>query len=139
MRLLIPYDGSEQAEKAIQYAVAEHGDDEIVLMHVLDFIEAGYDSPPESAAPRHWDEWYEEVKTHAREMLDDVAGSFDGTVETEIVIGQPSRTIVEYAEENDIDAIVMGSHGRDGLSRILLGSVAETVVRRSPIPVTVVR
>jgi nucleotide-binding universal stress UspA family protein len=54
-------------------------------------------------------------------------------------IGRPSRAIVEYAEEHDIDHIVMGSHGRSGVTRILLGSVAETVVRRSPVPVTIVR
>ncbi len=139
MRVLIPYDGSEQAEKAIEYALTNHADDEIVLINVLDFIEAGYDSPPESAGPRHWDEWYEQAETHAEGMLEDVAGAFEAPVETETVVGRPSRAIVEYADGNDIDAIVIGSHGRDGLSRILLGSVAETVVRRSPVPVTVVR
>jgi nucleotide-binding universal stress UspA family protein len=46
---------------------------------------------------------------------------------------------VDYAAEHDIDHIVVGSHGRTGASRILLGSVAETVARRSPVPVTIVR
>jgi len=46
---------------------------------------------------------------------------------------------VEYAEESDVDHIVIGSHGRSGVSRILLGSVAESVVRRADMPVTVVR
>lgn len=139
MRVLIPYDGSDQADKAIEYAVAKHADDDIVLVHVLDFIESGYDSSPESATPMYWDEWYEEANTHAEEMLADAAESFDGAVETEVILGQPSRAIVDYADGHDIDTVVMGSHGRDGLSRVLLGSVAETVVRRSPIPVTVVR
>ena len=44
-----------------------------------------------------------------------------------------------YAEENDIDHIVVGSHGRGGVSRMLLGSVAETVARRSSVPVTIIR
>jgi nucleotide-binding universal stress UspA family protein len=47
--------------------------------------------------------------------------------------------IVTYADENDVDHVVLGSHGRKGLTRVLLGSVAEAVVRRSPVPVTVVR
>ncbi len=138
MRILIPYDGSEQAKKAIEYAVENHADDEIVLINVLDFIESGYDSPPEAAAPRHWDEWYEQAKAHAEAMLEDAAEGFGGPIETETVVGRPSRAIVEYADGNDIDAIIIGSHGRDGLSRVLLGSVAETVVRRSSVPVTVV-
>ncbi len=138
MRVLIPYDGSDQAKKAIEYAVTQHADDEIVLAHVIDFIEAGYDSSLESASPMYWDEWYEEANTHAEELLADAAESFDREFETEVIVGLPSRAIVEYAEEHDIGAVVIGSHGRDGLSRVLLGSVAETVVRRSPVPVTVV-
>ena len=57
----------------------------------------------------------------------------------ETVDGKPAREIVSYAEKGDVDHIVMGSRGRSGLSRLLLGSVAETVVRRAPTPVTVVR
>ena len=60
-------------------------------------------------------------------------------VERALEVGRPTRTIVEYADEHDIDQIVMGSHGRSGMSRILLGSVAEIVVRRATVPVTVVR
>ena len=60
-------------------------------------------------------------------------------LQTAIETGRPSRMIVSYAEENDIDHIVIGSHGRTGASRILLGSVAESVTRRSSVPVTIVR
>jgi nucleotide-binding universal stress UspA family protein len=55
------------------------------------------------------------------------------------VVGKPARAIVEYADDHDIDQIVMGSHGRSGVTRILLGSVAESVVRDSTVPVTVAR
>lgn len=139
MRILIPYDGSEQADEAVAYAASRHGDAEIALLYVLDFVEAGYDVPPEASAPGYWEEWYDQAEAHGRELLSEVAESFDGDVDLDVVVGRPSRVIVEYADEHDIDAIVMGSHGRDGLSRILLGSVAEAVVRRSPVPVTVVR
>lgn len=61
------------------------------------------------------------------------------TLTTETGSGRPERAIVAYAEDHLVDEIVIGSHGRTGGSRILLGSVAEQVVRRSPIPVTVVR
>jgi nucleotide-binding universal stress UspA family protein len=56
-----------------------------------------------------------------------------------VVVGRPAREIVDYADENDIDHVVMGSHGRSGVSRIVLGSVAENVVRKSSVPVTVAR
>jgi nucleotide-binding universal stress UspA family protein len=54
-------------------------------------------------------------------------------------VGNPADSIVEYATKNDIDHIIMGSHGRSGLSRIVVGSVAEEVVRKSPVAVTVAR
>ncbi|MCQ4332693.1 universal stress protein [Natronomonas sp. F2-12] len=139
MRVLIPYDGSEGAEAAVSYADDEHDDDEIVLLYVLDLAEAGYSAPPDAVVPGYWEEWYEKAGESGRELLAEAAEAFDTDVETDVVVGRPPRTILEHAEEHDVDTIVMGSHGRDGLSRILLGSVAETVVRRASVPVTVVR
>lgn len=55
------------------------------------------------------------------------------------VIGTPAMSIVEYAEGHDIDLIVMGTHGRGGMSHLLMGSVAERVVRTAPCPVLAVR
>lgn len=139
MRVLIPYDGSEQAEAALEYAAAEHEDDDLILLHILDFVESGYNAAPEAALAGFWEEWYEQAETSGEELLEEAGDSVDAAVETDLVVGQPARAIVEYIDDNDIDAVVIGSHGRDGISRILLGSVAETVVRRSPVPVTVVR
>ena len=139
MRVLIPYDGSEQAEAALEYARTHHADDELVLLHVLDFVEAGYGAAPEAALAGYWDEWYDQAESSAETLLTDAAGTLAADVETDIVTGSAARAIVEYVDENGIDAVVIGSHGRDGIHRILLGSVAETVVRRSPVPVTVVR
>jgi nucleotide-binding universal stress UspA family protein len=60
-------------------------------------------------------------------------------VETAVGFGSPARTILDYVDEHGVDHVVMGSHGRSGISRLLVGSVAETVVRRAPCPVTIVR
>lgn len=139
MRILIPYDGSEQADEAVAYVASQHPDAEVVLLNVLDFVEAGYDASPQTVVPGYWEEWYEETESQAEELLEEAADRLDNVVETEVVAGRPAQTIIEYVDEKDIDAIVLGSHGRKGISRILLGSVAETVVRRSPVPVTVVR
>lgn len=141
MRILVPYDGSEQADAALEYAVTQHPDDDLVLLHVLDFVEAGYRAAPEAALAGYWEEWYEQAESSAEDLLQSAAATIetDADVETEVIVGPPANAIVEYIESEDIDAVVIGSHGRDGFSRILLGSVAETVVRRSPVPVTVVR
>lgn len=139
MHIVVPYDGSEQSRKALDHALEQHEDATITLLHVLDFVEAGYDAPPEAALPGHWSEWHEDAEKRADELFAEAEDEAGKELETETVVGRPARAIIEYLEENEVDAVVMGSHGREGLSRILLGSVAETVVRRSPVPVTIVR
>ena len=136
-RVLVPIDGSPQAKKAIDHAVSEFPDDEIVLLHVIDPIDAGYSA--ESVLPSYSEDWYESRKDSAGDLFSDARERTGREFETAIEVGRPSRTIVEYAETEDVDHIVMGSHGRSGVARVLLGSVAETVVRRSPVPITVVR
>ena len=81
-----------------------------------------------------------EVKAKATELVETTCEEF-GDVETEAVVksGTPHEVILAYADENDIDTIVMGTHGRTGLDKYLLGSVAEKVVRLADVPVTTVR
>ncbi|WP_415382806.1 universal stress protein [Halosimplex sp. TS25] len=139
-RVLVPVDGSEQAHRAFEFVAEEFGDAEVVLLHVINPAEAGYSA--QASLPSFSEEWYESEKAAAEELFDeiaDLAADTDLTVDRAIEVGKPIRVIVEYAEDNDVDQIVMGSHGRSGVTRILLGSVAEAVVRRSPVPVTVVR
>ena len=137
-RVLVPIDGSSQSKDALDYALEEFDPGEIVLLHVIDPIEAGYSAT--ASVPGYSEEWYKHQKEEAETLFEDAKARIDGaefTTATEV--GRPSRAIVEYAEENDVDHIIMGSHGRSGVTRILLGSVAEAVVRRSPVPVTIVR
>ncbi|MDS0259705.1 universal stress protein [Haloarcula sp. S1CR25-12] len=140
-RILVPVDGSEQAAVATAFAAENFPDATLVLFHVINPAEAGYSA--QASVPSFSEEWYEQKQTEARERFDELAAvareAGVETVERVVEVGRPTKTIVEYAEENDIDQIVMGSHGRSGMSRILLGSVAEIVVRRATVPVTVVR
>ena len=139
-RILVPADGSEQSTKALEHALEEFPDAEISVLNVIDPIDVGYSSTV--GMPGYSEEWYEESKENAEQVFEDaqdVADEYDVRLTTETELGRPSQVIVEYAKENDVDQIIMGSHGRSGVTRILLGSVAETVVRRSPVPVTVVR
>ena len=124
--VLIPTDGSPLSKDALEYAIATFPDGNITLIHVLD---------PRYTAPDD-----DELRPE-RKFTDflDLAKRHNIEVEIETRVGHPSREIVTYSEENDIDEIMMGSHGREGASRILLGSVAERVLRRAPVPVTIVR
>lgn len=137
MRVLVPVDGSQPSNDALVYAFEQFDDAEIVALHVMDPVDGATAWGPGVA-----DDWLSASKERSEGILEEaeeIAEEAGRTAETESVVGRPAHTIVEYAEENDIDHIVLGSHGRDGLSRVLLGSVAEIVVRRASVPVTVAR
>jgi nucleotide-binding universal stress UspA family protein len=141
-RVLVPVDGSEPSERACEFVFEEFPDATMVLLHVINPVEAGYTA--QTAIPTASEEWYERQQDLAEGHLDEVearAADHGLGVERHVETGKPARCIVSVAEdaETDIDHVVMGSHGRRGVSRVLLGSVAETIVRRSPVPVTVVR
>lgn len=137
MHVLVPVDGSEPSDAALEYALEQFGDDEITVLYVMDPVDGSTAWGPGSA-----DDWVSAAEERSKSVLsaaEEHASNAGVSVRTESVVGRPARAIVDHAEEHGIGHIVVGSHGRDGISRVLLGSVAETVVRRSPVPVTVVR
>lgn len=138
-RILVPLDASPQAKTAVSYAYEQFPGATVTLLHVISPARASYGA--QAGLPSFSEEWYEEAEAAAEELFAEARESApEGvTVETTTEVGQPARSIVEYADEHDIEQIVIGSHGRSGISRILLGSVAESVVRRASVPVTVVR
>lgn len=139
-RLLVPMDGSAQADQALEHALSVHEGAAVTVLHVIDPIEASYN--PGATVPGYSEEWYESEKQRAEDLFEAAmatAADHGVEIETELEVGRPPHVIVEYAEDNDVDQIVMGCHGRSGVARVLLGSVAEDVVRRSTVPVTVVR
>jgi nucleotide-binding universal stress UspA family protein len=82
------------------------------------------------------------LKTEAQKAISKVKeyGEASGVKVKEVLLeGHPSSEIIDFAENNDIDLIVMGTLGKTGLDRFLMGSVAEKVVRNSKVPVMVVR
>lgn len=136
-RILVAFDGTDQAVDALEYAAAEWPDAELVLLYVIDPAEAGVSAA--RGVPSGAEEWFERSKAEAEGTLADGAALVDRSVETVTEVGRPSEAIVEFATGADVDLVVIGSHGRKGISRMVLGSVAEEVVRSSPVPVTVVR
>ncbi len=140
--VLVAVDDSEQAMKALDFAVGEYPDARITALHVIDpreFYGAGGIEGAAMASYERIREVHERSANQLLEVARERAADAGVEIETESVLGRVSREVVEYADEHDVDHVVVGSHGRTGASRILLGSVAERVVRRSPVPVTVVR
>lgn len=138
--VLVPIDGSDQAWSALEHALQEHPGDEIHLLHVINPVEGVYAS--DAMGGDYWAGWYDAAEERAERLFEearDRAGDRADDLVTGQETGAPARTIVEYAEEQDVDHIVIGSHGRSGVSRVLLGSVAEAVARRATVPVTIVR
>lgn len=142
--VLVPVDKSEQARKAFEWALGKFDDAHITVFHVVDLSDPQYFEDAVSMAGEDvGEDRYEGVLSETQNFLQTfvneaeeagVEASYDYTRGD-----SASRGILEYAEENDVDHIVTGSHGRTGATRILLGSVAENVTRRSPVPVTIVR
>ncbi|KAB7515910.1 universal stress protein [Halosegnis rubeus] len=138
-KIVVPVDGSDQSQKALEYTYEHFPDATVTLLHVINPARAGYGA--QAGLPSFSEEWYEEAEAAAEELFEEAKADApeEMTVETATEVGQPARTIVEFTEENGHDKIIIGSHGRKGISRVLLGSVAETVVRRAHVPVTVAR
>lgn len=135
-RILVPTDGSPSMQSVVDHAMdlAAVHDATLAGLYVVD-TGSFATLPVES----NWDgiaEMLREEGDQALSAFESMAG--DAAVQTAVRDGNPSREIVDYARENDCDAIVMGTHGRGGIDRLLLGSVAERVVRASPVPVVTV-
>lgn len=138
--ILVPTDGSQGTRAAMRHAF-EHArtyDAELHALYVLDIRSISGRTLAGDYVVTDWTERQQEVADEALNMV--VEGAPDD-VETVPVqrSGVPSREIVEYVDEADIDLVVMGTRGRTGLERYLIGSVAENVVRRSEAPVLTVR
>ena len=158
--ILVPTDFSPAAQRALEYAVEEATQHQarLTLLHVLDqhhqttavyyvkdapqggtgYGEFGEKLPafPASQPQTVRQDYQEEALVQLHDLR---PASFAGVWEAQVTAGNPAEEIVAMAESLDVDLIVMSTHGRTGLSRFLLGSVAEKVVRHAPCPVLTVR
>jgi nucleotide-binding universal stress UspA family protein len=135
-RILLPTDGSAGTDRAVGEAIelaAETGAE----LHVLFVVE----NVP--YAPEMTDDGLEtqlrEIGEKAIESIRERAGAEGLAVRSAIEDGTPHREILGYADRENIDLVVMGTHGRSGLDKYLLGSVTERVVRAADVPVLTVR
>jgi len=137
-RVLVPIDFSRRSERALQRAadLAQSYRAELVLLHVVEEVALpgvyGLDPVPVTTP---------EVIERAQSTLDGLIHQYVSSVpaRAEVVAGHAARDILDFAEQEHIDLIVIATHGRTGIEHLLLGSVAEKVVRLAPCPVCTMR
>ncbi|MFT4885460.1 MAG: nucleotide-binding universal stress UspA family protein [Natronomonas sp.] len=134
--ILVPTDGSTCATAAVEEAIdhAETHDARLHFLYVVDETRIPAEDRPGL---------YDSLETEGEAAISDARAKAKAagitSIRGEIGAGAPHRVIVDYAEENDVDLVVMGTHGRSGLERALLGSVTERVLRTADQPVLTVR
>ncbi len=133
--VVVATDGSESVRRAVGVALdlAERFDADVHALSVVDTDEIG--SSPEQLR----DEFADALERQAHEALAGVEDRADRPVTTAVREGRPADEIGAYAREADLDAVAVGTRGRHGENRLLVGSVAERVVRTCPVPVLTVR
>jgi nucleotide-binding universal stress UspA family protein len=140
-RLLLPTDFSESARHALGYALslASVYKAEILLLHVVELLPSGYAG---ELFPSAMGQVVDEVRGYAQAelaKLADEARRQGASVREQIVEGRAATEILRVAQEEQIDAVVIGTHGRGALSHALFGSTTDRVVRKAPCPVLICR
>ncbi len=134
-KVLFPTDFSEYSEAALAFAtsISRDTDAALVIVHVKEspeaFVDAGFAGYPVG-----------EERTEILEELNSVKPTDpDVAYSHKLLAGEPAVEIVRCAEEEGADMIIMGTHGRGGLMRVVMGSVAEAVVRMATCPVLTIK
>lgn len=141
--ILAPSDFSHHSEAAIKSAfeLAEQFGATLHLVHVLAEPVSAIAPEPMIVASQP-PEFYQESETACINALQQVADKFNAgqvKVQKAALWGSPVESVLEYASRNPIDLIMISTHGRTGLSHILMGSVAESIIRNAPCPVLTYR
>jgi nucleotide-binding universal stress UspA family protein len=139
-KILVPLDSSELAECGLEYVkrtASPGGVTEVILLRVVEPI-FSYDASAWAQAGYTVTEVQNKNKVRAKEYLSQIAARLTSegiTTRIEVVEGRAAEAIMDYAEKNNVDLIIMSTHGRSGISRWAFGSVADRVLRHSVVPV----
>ncbi len=148
-RILLPTDGSQNAKRAAEHAVklASMVKANIIILHVIEEFNTQTAVLPISTLPESSESLCEELNRQGKDIVEDFKreiqeacpGNCEDISLTSIIkYGKPYLEILKVMEDEDVDLVLMGASGRHGLDRIILGSVAERVVRESTKPVLIV-
>jgi len=142
-KVLVCLDGSNLAEQILPYAtdIALRCGSKVILLQVVDMPGAIY-TPGEVTVKRGWKERIQKETIEAEVYLDRVALQLQEKglkVETVALEGIGDETIVSYAQENEIDLIAITTHARKNIGRLVFGSVADTILKKSGLPTLAIR
>jgi nucleotide-binding universal stress UspA family protein len=149
-KILVAIDGSEQSMKAAEYAIAmakeDNNNSQLIALHVL-FSQTGYAYSTNLfglVTPSSINKFLEDAKHEAQQWFDKIKEKISENeiqLKTEVVVSPTSvvAAIVDYAEHENVDLIVIGSRGRSGFKKLLLGSTASGVVTYATCPVFIVK
>ncbi len=140
-KILCPVDFSECSDHALRYAraFAEAYSSSLALLHV---VEMPFMPSYSTAGVPELDFPVDELQRQCRESMDELIERYSDEnydISSDVVIGSPFFEIVRKAKDEEFDLIVLGTHGRSGLKHLIIGSVAEKVVRNAPCPVLSVK
>jgi nucleotide-binding universal stress UspA family protein len=140
-RMLVPLDGSALAEVVLPYArvLAGRFNLDVALIYVADKKESKSFLLPQAYVDRTADTIRRDIAKNQKKKSGVPRESQGIKVSGEVMVGYPAEEILRYTDTNDIDLILMATHGRSGISRWVMGSVADRVLRSSRIPVLLVR
>jgi len=141
-RILIPLDGSIRAERILEQVgkILRREDSEIILLRVVDLPSSDSDMDPDHRAD--YEALLDRERERAEEYIDDLANRYrdrGATVHGRVAEGSAAETILKQSVEVRASMIALATHGRTGLARWVMGSVAEKVLRASTVPVLLVR
>ncbi|MCX7857023.1 MAG: universal stress protein [Deltaproteobacteria bacterium] len=138
--ILCPVDFSRHTKEIINYAqeIAKRFSSKLVVLHVIPSLDCYI--PYESfILPTSILELEKKIDEEVRKNMENILKEIQIPVKTVIKWGVPHSTILDTVREEKIDLVIMASHGKGSLEQIILGSVAEKVLKRSPCPVLIVR
>ncbi len=140
-RMLVPLDGSELAEVVFTYAkeIAGRLDLEVILLHIISSGEGDFFTPVHQAYLKQTSETIRRQSREVQKRTGIQPGGKPVEVRGELAVGSPPEEILRYAKEQDVDLILMATHGRSGIRHWALGNVADKILRASKVPVLLVR
>jgi nucleotide-binding universal stress UspA family protein len=141
-RVLVPFDGSPLSRRALEWTATAFPDATAIVFYVIDQQSDPTASEGWGDHPGEWEEWLEDRDDHARTLFADardIVGADGVTLETAVGVGRTVAEILDGVDTFDAELVVVGLHGQSRFVEVLPGETAEAVMRRSPVPVVIVR
>jgi nucleotide-binding universal stress UspA family protein len=140
LKVLVPIDGSSPSKRAIRHVIQLSDTQERMDLHLVNVQERA--DAPQVMRFRKSEEITPAQLEHGAAVLSSAKRQLDRAglkYQTHVLIGDPAQTIAQFAKEGRFDKIIMGTHGRGGLTGLLMGSVATKVLHLTSVPVTLVK